>query len=109
MLDAITNELKKIIFSRNKKNPTITDRDKNTLNKLINSKISQLVNDGTSNESASFLLKSALNLRISQLFEIKKDYKSYSRKDTYTSFLDNLITVHQSEIDNLTKNESKES
>lgn len=101
MFEAINTELKKIIFSRNKKNPTISERDKAALNDFINNKMFSLLNSGMSSESATILLESAISFRIFQLSEIKNNYKSYSKKDTYTSFIDNLINIHNSVIHNI--------
>lgn len=101
MFDVINTELKKIIFSRNKKNPTISERDKAALNEFIDSKLFKLLDSGMSSESAIVLLESAINFRIFQLSEIKSNYKSYSKKDTYTSFIDNLIQIHNTVINDI--------
>jgi hypothetical protein len=103
MKTILISQLKKINFKRNKKDPTIVDNDISNLNNIANSQLQELISSGESETTSMLEVKSALTERAIELSQMKDKYTSYSAKDTYSAFLDNLITIHLNVSNNLLK------
>ena len=94
MQQSIIEQLKKISFKRDKKDPTISNNDLSHLNSVVNENITELINNECSRLTSELEVKNALTARAVQISQMKDKYKSYSAKDTYSQFLTNLIEAH---------------
>jgi len=96
MISITSSHLKKISFKRNKKDPTIEEADISRLKLAVSSEIDSLVLSGLSKMTSVLEAKTALVSRATEISQMKDSYKSYSKKDNYVQFLDNLIQLHLS-------------
>ena len=94
MENSIVNQLKKINFKRDKKNPIILERDLSNLQTFAKNQLKDMLTNGSSFTTSMLKVKSALIERSIEISQMKDKYVSYSVKDNYTTYLQNIITAH---------------